>query len=187
MASPPSALWSALIAGSNAAEPRLVAHVEQARGRKLGVHAVLLLEYVQYVLHQHVARVEPLDDVVEGLHLPVPACTCIAQVLSSAHHAVSPHSPCGHSGCSNRGLPRLSMHASLMHEHLIQQWGGLVRTCVSYAAGTQVEDEHVSADVQQSISFACQTTTYSIEMFSAIMCTAMSTAAIVAKAQSASG
>ena len=62
-----------MMGSSNDACPCLVVQIQQSCGRHLGVQPVALLEDVKHVLHEHVGRVEPLNGLVEGQDLAIPA------------------------------------------------------------------------------------------------------------------
>jgi len=53
----------------------LVAHSQQGGHGRLGIGAILLLEDVHHILHQHKAWLEEVHYVVESCYLPVPVST----------------------------------------------------------------------------------------------------------------
>ena len=73
-----------MISSGYAAQARLIAHVEQAEDRELGIFAITFLENIQDVLHQYVLRLKEVDELIESLHLAVAAY--VATTLRSSQH-----------------------------------------------------------------------------------------------------
>ena len=70
---PVSGLGHALVTGCNDTHAALISHLEQATHCTLGIHAVLFLENIHHVFHQHKARLEPVNHLVESCHLAISA------------------------------------------------------------------------------------------------------------------
>ena len=81
---PPASLRASMVAGHDGGDAGLIPQHQQLRGGPLGVHAVLLPQRIQYVLHQHVCWAQVLNDVKKGIHLPIPEApgTAGAVILS---------------------------------------------------------------------------------------------------------
>ena len=75
-----------MVAGSNDTDSDLVAHGQQAGHGRFGVGAILLLQDVKNILHEHVGRAEIFHHIIEGCDLAVPAFAA-----STWHQAETQH------------------------------------------------------------------------------------------------